>query len=327
MTEKIEKKGEELSASQLLAVRDACHAWINRAMIYFGVFLTALGLAGWSGYSSIKAGLELDLAMQKQEVLDRYDKEMKSAREDLTAKSIGRAISEDELARKALAQELTGVPVGAVTAFSGPANNIPTGWLLCDGRAIRMDEYAELYAAIGVTHGNGAGNTAMFNIPDLRGQFLRGVDSGAGIDLEAAKRTSGSGAQVGDVVGSRQRGSTAMPLKKFETNEGGAHNHSLFSPRDEPFVRSEDLPRGSSNSLVLETAIFWSNYTSRKLVGENINLGSVSRISIDREYGYPSNESVVTETAGAHSHIIGKGGDAETRPTNVSVNWIIKSKP
>ncbi|MDT8717743.1 tail fiber protein, partial [Clostridium sp. 19966] len=46
-----------------------------------------------------------------------------------------------------------------------------------------------LFAAIGTTFGAGDGSTT-FNLPDLRGQFIRGFDDGAGVD---SGRSFGSG--------------------------------------------------------------------------------------------------------------------------------------
>jgi microcystin-dependent protein len=63
-------------------------------------------------------------------------------------------------------------PPGAVMSYAG--TSAPSGWLLCDGSAISRTGYANLFSAIGSTWGSGDGvNT--FNIPDLRGMFLRGT--------------------------------------------------------------------------------------------------------------------------------------------------------
>lgn len=57
----------------------------------------------------------------------------------------------------------------------------PTGWLKANGAAISRTVYADLFAAIGATYGPGDGvNT--FNVPDLRGEFIRGWDDGRGVD-------------------------------------------------------------------------------------------------------------------------------------------------
>lgn len=57
----------------------------------------------------------------------------------------------------------------------------PTGWLKANGAAVSRTVYADLFAAIGTTWGAGDGfNT--FNLPDLRGEFVRGWDDSRGVD-------------------------------------------------------------------------------------------------------------------------------------------------
>lgn len=70
-------------------------------------------------------------------------------------------------------------PPGAVTAFA--RSSAPTGWLKCNGAAVSRTTYAALFAAIGTAFGAGDGTTT-FNLPDLRGEFLRGLDDGRNID-------------------------------------------------------------------------------------------------------------------------------------------------
>lgn len=67
-------------------------------------------------------------------------------------------------------------PAGAIMAYA--ANSAPTGWLLCDGSAVSRTTYAALFSVISTTWGIGDGSTT-FNVPDLRGQFLRGYDDRA----------------------------------------------------------------------------------------------------------------------------------------------------
>jgi hypothetical protein len=67
----------------------------------------------------------------------------------------------------------------------------PAGWLLCNGSAVSRTEYAGLFAAVGIAWGSGDGiNT--FAIPDLRGRFLRGLDSGGSTNDPQAARIIGS---------------------------------------------------------------------------------------------------------------------------------------
>jgi microcystin-dependent protein len=44
---------------------------------------------------------------------------------------------------------------------------------LCDGSAVKRQQYPKLFSTIGVTFGAGDGNTT-FNLPDLRGKMIRG---------------------------------------------------------------------------------------------------------------------------------------------------------
>lgn len=71
------------------------------------------------------------------------------------------------------------VPSGAVFAFA--MSTAPSGYLECDGSAVSRTTYAELFAAIGTTWGAGDESTT-FNLPDLRGEFIRGWDNGRGAD-------------------------------------------------------------------------------------------------------------------------------------------------
>lgn len=57
----------------------------------------------------------------------------------------------------------------------------PSGYLKANGAAISRSIYANLFAAIGMTFGSGDGSTT-FNLPDLRGEFIRGWDDGRGVD-------------------------------------------------------------------------------------------------------------------------------------------------
>lgn len=94
------------------------------------------------------------------------------------------------------------MPAGAVQLFA--MNSVPAGWLECNGAAVSRTTYANLFAAIGTVYGVGNGVTT-FNLPDLRGRFVRGFDNGKGTD-------------PGRAFGSNQD----------DTNK--SHNHVLTDP-------------------------------------------------------------------------------------------------
>lgn len=103
-------------------------------------------------------------------------------------------------------------PTGIIMAFGG--TTVPTGYLLCDGSAVLRTAFSNLFSVIGTANGVGDGSST-FNLPDLRGKFLRGVDSGAGNDPNTTSRTAINGGNSGDNVGSAQ----AFDL--------GSHTHSV----------------------------------------------------------------------------------------------------
>lgn len=70
------------------------------------------------------------------------------------------------------------VPAGAVMPFA--MMSVPTGWHWCDGTAYSRTTYALLFAAIGTTFGVGDGSTT-FNVPDLRGRFVRSLGTSGGV--------------------------------------------------------------------------------------------------------------------------------------------------
>lgn len=72
--------------------------------------------------------------------------------------------------------------VGDIKAIS--SENIPYGWLLCDGRAVSRTEYSALFNAIGTKFGNGD-NINTFNVPNLKDRFLQGANGNLGTYKEA----------------------------------------------------------------------------------------------------------------------------------------------
>ncbi|QRO35247.1 tail fiber protein [Chromobacterium violaceum] len=82
---------------------------------------------------------------------------------------------------------------GLVGFFAGPAE--PAGWLRANGAPVSRSTYPALFAAIGTIYGAGDGSTT-FNLPDLRGEFVRGWDDGRLVDTG---RTLGS--NQSDIVG------------------------------------------------------------------------------------------------------------------------------
>ena len=117
-------------------------------------------------------------------------------------------------------------PTGTILPYS--SETAPTGWFICDGRTVSRTTYSDLFAVLSTNWGYGD-NSTTFNIPDLRGRFLRGHDDGNGNDPDAASRTaSNTGGATGDNVGSVQGFSTQSHTHYLESwygiNGGGEAN-------------------------------------------------------------------------------------------------------
>ena len=107
---------------------------------------------------------------------------------------------------------VTAVPAGAVVAWT--TGSAPTGWLICDGSAVSRSTYSGLFGVISDDYGAGDGSST-FNLPDYRGEFLRGVDGGRAVDPDRASRTDRGDSTTGDNVGTKQG------------HEFYSHNHSM----------------------------------------------------------------------------------------------------
>lgn len=107
----------------------------------------------------------------------------------------------------------TYLPAGAIQLFAMSA--VPSGWLECNGAAVSRTTYANLFAAIGTTYGAGNGTTT-FNLPDLRGMFVRGWDNGRSLD-------------PGRGLGSQQAAAN-NPHTHTPTVTNPSHSHALSDP-------------------------------------------------------------------------------------------------
>ena len=110
------------------------------------------------------------------------------------------------------------IPAGVIVPFGGQAEDIPFGWLLCDGSEVSRTNYPNLYAAVGVCWGTGDGATT-FNLPDMRGMFLRGVSGDSGNDEDADGRIvlHDNGGNTGNQVGSYQGDAIRNITGSFKT--------------------------------------------------------------------------------------------------------------
>ena len=100
-------------------------------------------------------------------------------------------------------------PIGSICILA--SNSIPTSYLACDGSKYLISEYPDLFVVIGSTFNqNGIDATLYFNVPDLRGRFVKGLDTNHSL-------------------GQFEKYATALPTLPFLTDSQGLHTHTTDS--------------------------------------------------------------------------------------------------
>ncbi len=199
------------------------------------------------------------------------------------------------------------VPPGAIMSFI--MNAEPDGWLKCNGQAVSRTQYADLFAIIGTEYGVGDGSTT-FNLPDLRGEFLRAWDDGRGVD-------------TGRDLGSAQ----ADQNKEHQHDSGsltaasdGAHTHTQNYLNQVRMIANN----GSSPTITVPTV--------GETAGLRVKDGSNPRFSQggihDDATMYFRNGTMSTTSNGSHTHSISgntaDSGGTEARPRNIALLYCIK---
>lgn len=202
------------------------------------------------------------------------------------------------------------IPIGTVMPYI-MNSSLPlevSGWFVCDGRSISSLSHLtndEKTALVNLLFASG--NPNYFNLPDMRGYFLRGVDGGSGNDPDHASR-GGWGNKLGGVQNDTLKihnhvGNLSDHHHTGTTTSNGEHNHGGVTGNGGYEASAFERGPGSGN------------------VANNIGT---------------HNHSISTD--GAHTHTfttsgpigfalaIQNSGGNETRPKNIGVSYIIKAR-
>jgi phage-related tail fiber protein len=208
-------------------------------------------------------------------------------------------------------------PAGMVAHFAMLAP--PTGWLKANGALVSRTAYATLFAAIGTTFGAGDGSTT-FALPDLRGEFLRGLDDGRGVDpgrllgtFESSQNLSHSHTGTSATAGSHSHtGSTSAAgdhAHSGSTSAIGDHTHSFSA------IQAGGIQSGNSDG----------RYSATPTASTTGAAGGHSH-SITTNTAGSHSHSITTSTTGDHNHTlsIDANGGTEARPRNIALLVCIK---
>lgn len=202
---------------------------------------------------------------------------------------------------------VAGNPAGTVIWYA--KNSAPTGYLKANGAAVSRATYAALFTAIGTTFGAGDGSTT-FNVPDLRGEFIRGWDDARGVDSGRAIGTA-QAANIASHTHSVDPPSTATTsydhTHTYSNTTAGAGAHS-------------DVVNVSSNATMGTAAVQGS--------GGGGSTGTVPAGAVgDHAHTYSGGTTWDT-----HNHTVdiapftsgAAGSGTDTRPRNVALLACIK---
>ncbi len=111
------------------------------------------------------------------------------------------------------------IPIGAIFAF--PSEDIPENYLPCEGQELSSVQYPELFNIIGTTYG---GSSNSFNLPDLQGIFIRGLDREGNIDCDSINPR-----KIGSIQEDCFQGHGHNSIgKDTKTSKDGVHSHDMY---------------------------------------------------------------------------------------------------
>lgn len=177
--------------------------------------------------------------------------------------------------------------------FYTASDTPPSFSLKANGAAVSRTAYAALFARIGTRYGVGDGFTT-FNLPDGRGELIRGWDDGRGVD-------------GGRALGSWQAGSIQSHTHSGSSADGGSHSHSgsAQSGGSHSHAASSGVAGGHAHSAWTDAQGAHTHSVKEGTTGPVWPGGDVLVSGDDYTQGiaYYSN----TLAAGAHGHNVGIG--------------------
>ena len=186
-------------------------------------------------------------------------------------------------------ETIAGVPVGSI--FCRAFSVVPAGYLECNGAAVSRTTYSALFALIGVYYGNGNGSTT-FNLPDLRGEFVRGFDNGRGVD---------SGRSIGTLQTADNRSHSHGYTNTGITVSGANHNHNIRGFSLQPSIANVGITLGSGQG-----------YQIGYRPDDGVLTGDAVKFS-------------GTQTMTGNVGIAISADGSEARPRNIALMYIIKT--
>lgn len=206
------------------------------------------------------------------------------------------------------------VPTGMIMPYAGGGSG-PSGgeWLFCYGQAVSRTTYAALFAVIGVTYGPGNGTTT-FNVPDLRGRAVAGLDNMGGVAASRLPAATAAGWSGGAATHQLVTGEIPSHTHTASTASNGTHTHTASTDSagsHQHTLQQQVLTAGGSG---VQTS-FSTNFG-----------GALPTTDVQGSHTH----TVTVDSAGAHTHGVtvdaagGGGAHNNVQPT-LALNYLIKT--
>jgi len=178
----------------------------------------------------------------------------------------------------------------------------PSGWLICDGRSVPKSAYPDLYDALTGSVGE---TVDEFDLPDLRGRFVRGSSGNAGL-----------GNTYGSSIAAHSHGANMQSVEGHthpaSTSPEGSHRHKY----SDKYTRFTQYSVGIYDGYMNDTT-YWATQTktSRR-----------SGYSGTHSHGTTNgNNKTTTEFYHDHSASTTTGGSSGSYPRHIMLHHIIKT--
>lgn len=224
------------------------------------------------------------------------------------------------------------MPSGSIVAFAGTL--APPGWLICDGTSYSTTVFASLFSILAYSYG-GAG--ASFNVPNLKGKVIHGLDSGQ-TEFTSVGTTGGSKTSTAththSANGTLSTNTTAAPstnTSNFVGNYQGAFT---------PAAGNTGTNQSATHTHGLQCGIFGANislqagtntYALQETFHGTSTEGQTHNHDFSHVHGLENHTHDMashTHSMQSHTHGTTSGGNVDVASGNLvpylTMNYIIK---
>lgn len=230
-----------------------------------------------------------------------------------------------------------GVPIGSMIMWPAASNPNPAVWVEANGATVsRTGAYANLFAVLATTYGNGDGSGNTFSLPDFRGFYLAGLPANGSlgsvvgnpnnnVTLNSSQLPAHTHAAAGlsvDVAESHAHTIQLSTAASLTGAESGKHTHTFSATTSSTVVATQqnpETPVGTGAGYLTSNTIQAQSATANNVAHSHTVSGTTADNSGGHTHTIPElTVSGTSGNAGGHSHNV--LGNTSSTGSNASVN-------